>query len=185
MRYGTGRRYQIRGRVGIEQREAIVATRRRFGDWEGDSILGRRASSAIASCVERKSRWLSAAKLNDRGALSWSAQAIARFKRLPRRLRRTLTVDNGAEFYRFATIERAVSMRVYFAEPYSAWQRGSIENANGILRRYLPKGTDFNLISDQALAKIAHSINHRPRKCLDYQTPHEVFARAKRVALGM
>ncbi len=185
VRYGTGRRHRLAGRVGIEQRQLIVATRGRFGDWEGDSIIGRAGKSAIASSLERKSRWLSAAKLSDRGAMSWSAQAIAAFKRLPGRLRRTLTVDNGSEFYRFAMIERAASMRVYFADPYAAWQRGAIENANGILRRYLPKGTDFNRVSHQTLARIVRMINHRPRKCLDYQTPHEVFQRARRIALGM
>ena len=94
-------------------------------------------------------------------------------------------MDNGSEFARFAQIERELCIRVYFADPYAAWQRGAIENANGMLRRFLPKGTDFNLISDRALARIVKKINHRPRKCLDYQTPHEVFQRAKRVALGM
>ena len=83
VRYGSGRRHQIAGRVGIEQRQGIVATRGRFGDWEGDSVLGRAGKSAIASRVERKSRWLSAVRLKDRGALSWSAQAIAGFRRLP------------------------------------------------------------------------------------------------------
>jgi IS30 family transposase len=182
-RYATGRRYQMAGRVGIEARCVLVARRARFGDWEGDSIVGRAGESAIASQLERKSRWLTARLLRDRSAQSWNDQAVSALRGLPAKLRRTLTVDNGPEFSGFAHIEKALALRVYFADPYAAWQRGSIENANGLLRRYFPKGTNFNLITDQKLARVVRIINHRPRKCLNYQTPHEVFQRALRGAL--
>ena len=182
-RYATGRRHHIPGRVGIEARGEVVARRARFGDWEGDSIVGRGGRSAIASQIERKSRLLKARVLKDRSAQSWSEQAVGALRRLPASLRRTLTVDNGPEFSGFSRIEKALGLRVYFADPYAAWQRGSIENANGLLRRYFPKGTDFTLITDQKLATVVRMINHRPRKCLNYQTPHEVFQRALRGAL--
>ena len=182
-RYARGRRHQIPGRVGIEVRSPLVARRARFGDWEGDSIVGRGGRSAIASQIERKSRLLEARVLKDRSARSWSQQAVSALKSLPEKLRRTLTVDNGSEFSTFSQIEKALGLRVFFADPYAAWQRGSIENANGLLRRYFPKGTDFTQITHQKLATVVRMINHRPRKCLNYQTPHEVFQRALRGAL--
>lgn len=185
VRYGSGRRHAILGRVGIEARAQIVAKRRRFGDWEGDSVVGRGGKSAVATSVERKSRLLHARLLKDRGTRSWTLQLITALKTLPNQLRRTLTVDNGPEFYAFRDIEAALGMHVYFADPYAACQRGSIENANGLLRRYLPKGTDFTQLTPQKLAKIVQLINHRPRKCLNYQTPYEVFQRALRGAFGM
>jgi transposase, IS30 family len=182
-RYASGRRHHIPGRVGIEMRSPLVARRARFGDWEGDSIVGRGGRSAIASQIERKSRLLEARALKDRSARSWSQQAVSALKRLPEKLRRTLTVDNGSEFSTFSQIEKALGLRVFFADAYAAWQRGSIENANGLLRRYFPRGTDFTQITHQKLATVVRMINHRPRKCLNYQTPHEVSQRALRGAL--
>lgn len=184
-RYATGRRHRIPGRVGIEARSPLVERRVRFGDWEGDSIVGRAGRSAIASQIERKSRLLHARVLKDRSAQSWNEQIVGALKSLPAKLRRTLTVDNGPEFSAFARIQSALGLNVYFADPYAAWQRGSIENANGLLRRYFPKGTSFSNLTQQKLAKVVRMINHRPRKCLNYQTPNEVFQRALRGALGM
>jgi transposase, IS30 family len=118
-RYGAGRRH-IPGRVGIEQRPAAVDGRRRFGDWEGDSVIGKCGASAICTQVERKSRYLMAAKLTDRTAQSWNDAAATSLGALPATLRRTLTVDNGSEFARFADMQTALGLRVYFADPYSA-----------------------------------------------------------------
>jgi transposase, IS30 family len=183
-RYGAGRRH-IPGRVGIEQRPAAVDTRQRFGDWEGDSVIGKAGASAICTQVERKSRYLMAAKLTDRTAQSWNDAAATTLGPLPAALRRTLTVDNGSEFARFAELQTTMGLHVYFADPYSAWQRGANENTNGLLRRYLPKGTDFDEVSEQELANVVHWLNHRPRRCLNYRTPHEVFHQAIRGAVGM
>jgi IS30 family transposase len=104
-------------------------------------------------------------------------------KRVPRAFRKTLTVDNGKEFAAFKTIEQRTGVTVYFADPYSAWQRGSNENTNGLLRQYFPKGADLRTLTKKRLASALERLNHRPRKCLGYRTPHEVLDNAIRGAL--
>ena len=107
------------------------------------------------------------------------------FGQVPKTLRHTLTLDNGKEFARFRDIEKGTGLAIYFADPYSAWQRGTNENTNGLLRRYFPKGSDFRNVTEKTLASVVKKLNHRPRKCLGYRTPHEVFQEARRGALGM
>jgi IS30 family transposase len=106
------------------------------------------------------------------------------FRRVPRVMRKTLTVDNGKEFSYFKKLEKKTGFSIYFADPYSAWQRGANENTNGLIRQYFPKGTNFKNITNKDLTLVVKKINHRPRKCLDYQTPHEVFYSAIRGALA-
>ena len=100
-------------------------------------------------------------------------------------MRQTLTVDNGKEFYQFKELEAKTGLKVYFADPYSAWQRGTNENTNGLLRHYFPKGIDFQAVSEEDLDLTVKKVNHRPRKCLNYLTPQEVFYQARRGALTM
>ena len=183
-RYGTGRGL-IPGRISIDERPEPVATRERFGDWEGDTVEGARGSGNITTHVERKSRYLIAGKLADKTATTTSRVTTAAFWRIPKALRHTLTLDNGKEFARFKDIEKRTGLTVYFADPYSAWQRGTNENTNGLLRRYFPKGTDFRTVTEKSLAEAVKKLNHRPRKCLGYRTPHEVFMEAKRGAVAM
>ncbi len=114
-----------------------------------------------------------------------AAQTIRAFRRIPRKLRHTLTLDNGKEFARFKRIEAATGLDVYFADPYAPWQRATNENTNGLIRQYFPKGCDFKAVSDKALASMLSRLNHRPRKCLAYQTPHEVLQQAKTGALAI
>ena len=109
--------------------------------------------------------------------------SIKSFNRLPKAFRQTLTVDNGKEFSKFKELEKGTGLTVYFADPYAAWQRGTNENTNGILRFYFPKGIDFQNISIKELENVVRKINNRPRKCLNYQTPHEVFYEASSGAL--
>jgi len=180
--YGSGRGL-IPGRISISKRPEAVDDRQRFGDWEGDTVEGSKGSGGIASHVERKSRYLIAAKLGDKAAKTMTFASIKAFRRTPKKMRKTLTVDNGKEFARFKELENKTGLNIYFADPYSAWQRGSIENTNGLLRQYFPKGTNFKNISDKNLALAVKKINHRPRKCLHYQTPHEVFNNAMGGAL--
>jgi len=182
-RYGSGLRC-IPGRVSIDQRPAIVDTRERFGDWEGDSVEGAKGTGCLATHVERKSRYLMAAKLTDKKAATMNAQSIKSFWQVPRTMRQTLTVDNGKEFSQFKELEAKTGLTVYFADPYSAWQRGTNENTNGLLRHYFPKGIDFQTVSEEDLDLTVKKVNHRPRKCLNYLTPHEVFYQASRGALG-
>jgi IS30 family transposase len=173
-RYGSGRRF-IPGRVSISERPVIVETRKRFGDWEGDTLEGKKGSGCLATHVERKSRYLLASKLNDKKAESVTLQSIKAFLNVPPKNRQTLTLDNGKEFVLFQEIEINTGLTVYFADPYSAWQRGTNENTNGLLRQYFPKGINFKTVTEKDLAVAVKKLNHRPRKCLGYQTPHEVF----------
>lgn len=182
--YGSGRRF-IPDRVSIDQRPAIVETRERFGDWEGDSVEGAKGTGALATHVERKSRYLMAAKLTDKKAATMTSQSIKSYWSIPCAMRQTLTVDNGKEFSQFKELESKTGLKVYFADPYSAWQRGTNENTNGILRHYFPKGINFQTVTEEELDLIVKKVNHRPRKCLNYQTPYEVFHKASRGALTM
>jgi len=182
-RYGSLRGLIV-GRVSIHERPAIVDTRKRFGDWEGDTIYGSKTKHCLLTQVERKSRYLLANRIVDRRATTVATAKITQFSVLPQSWRRTLTLDNGKEFAAFKHAERKTGLRVFFADPYSAWQRGANENANGIIRRFYPKGTDFSKVSDNELAEVVNWINNRPRKCLGYRTSHEVVQRALSGALG-
>jgi IS30 family transposase len=176
-RYGSGRRF-IPGRVPIHERPSLVAERVRFGDWEGDTMEGGKGTGGLMTHVERKSRYLIAGKLPDKKALSMTSGSITHFRKIPKRLRVTLTVDNGKEFSQFKEIEKKTGLTVYFADPYAAWQRGTNENTNGLLRFYFPKGTDFRLVSEKEVALVVKKLNNRPRKCLNYRTPLEVYRQA-------
>lgn len=173
-RHGSGRS-RIAGRVPISQRPAAVDTRKQFGHWEADTIYGHKTKHCLLTQVERKSRFVMIKKLSDRSANSVAQAHIEQLSELPRAWRQTLTVDNGSEFAHFARVEQACAIQFYFAEPYCAWQRGTSENTNGLVRRYLPKGTDFSQVDDEYLASLANSLNNRPRKCLNYRTPTEVI----------
>ena len=171
--YGT--RGLIPGRVSIHDRPAGVEGRRRFGHWESDSVEGKKGSGGIATHVERKSRLLVAARLDDKQADTFSEATIIAFTAIPKAWRKTFTVDNGKEFAAFKKMERATGMDVYFADPYSPWQRGTNENTNGLLRHYFPKGINWRTVTKAMLATAVEKLNNRPRKCLNYQSPNEVF----------
>ena len=136
---------------------------------------GKKSTGYMATHVERRSRFLIAAKLLDKRAESLTSESVKAFCRIPKEMRKTLTVDNGKEFARFKELENQTGLTVYFADPYSAWQRGTNENTNGLLRQYFPKGTDFRNVTAEELAFAVKKLNHRPRKCLGYQSPYEVF----------
>jgi IS30 family transposase len=175
-RYGSGPRApRFKGRVSLTQRPMIVARRGRFGDWEGDTLVGRGRSVAVATHVERKSRFLLAATVPRRTAAAVNQATCRLFRALPSPLRKTLTVDNGSEWGAFQDLQRALHLRVYVATPYAAWERGTNENTNGLLRDYFPKRTDFSTITAQHLAHVVKELNNRPRKCLAYRTPTEVL----------
>jgi len=174
--YGKpSRRGQIPDRVSIEERPARVDDRRRVGDWEGDTMVGKGRTGYVLTGVERASRYLVARKLDACSADATSDALHHAMKRLPCEKRRTLTVDNGREFARHKDLGRRLGLDVYFAHPYSSWERGTNENTNGLLRQYLPKKTDFSLLTDEQLKAYVRQLNQRPRKCLDYRTPVEMF----------
>ena len=176
-------RGRIPGRVGIEHRPAAANDRRRFGDWEADTVEGAKGTGLLLSHVERKSRYTRLGKLPDKKAGTLSAVSCATLGDLPGKLRRTLTADNGKEFAGFAAIERGLALKVYFANPHAPWERGANENTTGLLRDFFPKGADFRKITHARLARVQRLLNNRPRKCLNYRTPREVLNALPGVAL--
>ncbi len=184
-RYGKpSKRGQIPGRVSIDERPAEVELRERIGDWEGDTVVGKGRSGYVMTNVERASRYTVARKLEAATAEAMEQALYASMRRLPAAKRRTQTFDNGKEFARHKSIASRLGVAVYFAHPYSSWERGTNENTNGLLRQYLPKKTDFSALTDWQLASYIWQLNNRPRKCLNYRTPAEVF-HERPVALTM
>ena len=183
-RYGAAKRF-VTERIGISERPEIVANRIRFGDWEGDLVSGSKGKAALLSCIERKSRFLLAAKVEDKTAASFNAALTGQLLNLPRAFRQTLTLDNGSEMARFKDLEAATGVSTYFCEPHSPWQRGANENCNSLLRQYFPRGTSFRSTTDEAIQRAANLLNNRPRKCLGYQTPAEVLKNALSGALAI
>lgn len=174
--YGKpSKRGQIPNRVSIEDRPKVVDGRSRLGDWEGDTVVGKARSGYVVTCVDRASRYLVARKQPGCSAKETTASLHAAMRRLPKDRRRTMTVDNGREFSEHEKIGRLLDVSVYFAHPYSSWERGTNENTNGLLRQYLPKGMSFECLTEWQLADYVRQLNNRPRKCLNYRTPAEVF----------
>lgn len=182
-RYGGYiRRGQIPNRISIEQRPAIVASKRRFGDWEADTIIGGRHQGGILSLVERKSKLTRLQKLQTKAAAEMKDASIALLRPLIDRVH-TITVDNGKEFCQHEQITAALQAPIYFAHPYASWERGLNENTNGLVRQYFPKKYDFARITNAEVKRVTELLNNRPRKTLGYRTPNEVFFKERFVAL--
>ena len=167
----------ISNAVMLAHRPAIVNRRGRYGDWEGDTVLGKRQQGCLVTHVDRKSGYLLAAVLPDRCADTVNKASAKLFGKLPARRRKTLTLDRGSEFSGHKELAQRTGLKVYFADPYAPWQRGTNENTNRLLRQYFPKGTDFRKVTQRQVQKAVHALNHRPRKRLNYKTPHEVFTK--------
>ncbi len=159
----------------IDDRPAVVDTRDRFGDWEGDTVVGTDRKSAILTYVERKSGYIFLDKLERATAQAVRKKTTAHFLRLPKKHRRTITYDNGSEFTAHEFIERETKATVYFAHPYSSWERGCNENANGLLRQYFPKKTSLADVTQDQLDRVAWLLNTRPRKRLNWLTPAQML----------
>ena len=149
------------------------------GRWEGDLIKGAGNRSSVGTLVERTSRYTMLVKLQGAGALSVLEGFTRRLRTVPESLRKTMTYDQGTEMALHQTLASRLHMDIYFCDPHSPWQRGTNENSNGLIREYLPKGTDLAEHSHQRLASIEATLNNRPRKVLGYRTPAEVFAEHK------
>jgi len=174
----SGRKVQrsrIPDRVSIKHRPEPVNSRDEFGHWEGDSVEGRRTDGdGIHTEVERLSRKLLASKVSRITAEETARAQLALFSNLPSLARLSTTLDNGKENTKHTAL-KTLGMTTYFADPYSSWQRGTSENTNGLLRRYLPKQTDFTKLSQNDLDDIVCEINNRPRKVLGFYTANEVY----------
>jgi IS30 family transposase len=162
----------------IDERPRVVERRSRVGDWEGDTMLGRDKRVRIVTFVERRSGYLLAFLLPKMRATLLTTGALGRFRRIPKTKRKTLTLDNGVEFSDWERLEKHSGMTVYFAYPYHAWERGTNENTNGLLRQYFPKSMDFNLIKPEELARVVRRLNDRPRKRLAFKSPRCIFSKA-------
>jgi len=179
-RYGKADgRGQIKDRVSIDQRPAIVEEKSRIGDWEIDLVMGRWRTGALVSLVERRSRYTVLGKVASKQAEHVAAATIALLAPHKRHTQ-TITADNGKEFAHHATIAQALDATVYFAHPYHAWERGLNENTNGLIRQYVPKGTALDTLSQAQIHHIMDRLNHRPRKGLAFQTPHEILCNETR-----
>jgi len=168
-------RGKIPNRVDISLRPASVEGRKEFGHWEGDSVVYSRQKECLSTQAERKTRYLIILRPEDRSADARTRIIHERFRRLPCFARRSMTFDNGLEFAGHEEMTRKLRMAVYFAKPYSSWQRGTNENTNGLLRWYLPRGTDLDSLEPGTIAWVEEQLNNRPRKCLGFQTPAEAF----------
>lgn len=172
---GTDRRGFVPDEMRIAERPEDVAERLIPGHWEGDLIKGAHNRSAVGTLVERTSRLVRIARMEGLDATAAQKGFERIFNDIPEGLRKTLTYDRGSEMARHAELTQNTGVKIYFADPYSPWQRASNENMNGLIRQYLPKGTDLSTFSQDDLDAIAYRLNSRPRKILDFQTPYEVY----------
>ena len=174
-RRGVDKRTTISEAISIDERPEEVKGRLVPGHWEGDLIIGKDHNSAIATLNERTSRTVILIKLKKRDAKSVRLAMEKEFKLIPDQMKKTLTYDRGSEMAEHKTFTKNTKIKVYFAHPYSPWERPTNENSNGLIRDYFPKGTDFNLVSEAELKYVQNELNERPRKVLDMCTPKEVF----------
>ncbi|PVY76438.1 IS30 family transposase [Tamilnaduibacter salinus] len=172
---GVDRRQQIPELVSIHLRPPEIEQRILPGHWEGDLIKGAFNRSAVGTLVERVSGLVFLARMDGATATAAVEGFSAALNRIPLSMRKTMTYDQGRELVRHAEITQNTGMAIYFADPHSPWQRAVNENTNGLLRQYMPKGTDLSVLSQEELDAIAFQLNSRPRKRLDFQTPLEVF----------
>jgi IS30 family transposase len=174
---------RIVGATSIEGRPPIVDRRERFGDWEGDTVVGAGRRGGLVTLVERKSGYTMMARVEDLKAVSVCGTAGDLYANVPEVLRKTLTLDNGKEFAEHDHLARKAKLDIYFAKPHCAWQRGTNENTNGLIRQFFPKGTDLASIKPSTVEKVQRLLNNRPRKRLGYKTPCEVLLSRLHVAL--
>ncbi len=165
----------------IDERPKIVERRGRIGDFEGDTLMGRDKRVRIVTFVDRRTGYLIAFLLPKMNAKLVTSLALKHFRKIPKKKRITITLDNGIEFADWETLEKKSKMTIYFAYPYHFWERGSNENTNGLLREYFPKTYDFNLITPSELAHAVRQLNNRERKRLGFLSPRQVFWKKRKV----
>jgi IS30 family transposase len=175
---GKHRRASIPSRVSIRQRPAAILRRRQFGHWETDTMISRASAAALQITVERTARYTKLAALPRKGAAEMRVALTRRLSQYPRGLRRSLTYDNGSENTEHLQTNHVLGSRSYFCEPFHSWERGTVENTIGLVRRFFPKRTDLAQVSKAQVQSVERWLNHRPRKCLGFQTPAEVFKSA-------
>ena len=173
-KHNNKRRGIIPGRRDISERPAIVEEKVRLGDWEGDTIIGKNQRGALLTLVDRVSKVTLIAKLPAKKAAFVTEAACSRMESIARFVH-TITFDNGMEFAGHQDIAKALDTECFFARPYHSWERGLNEHTNGLIRQYFPKKTDLTMITHGQAARVQWLLNNRPRKCLNFKTPLEVF----------
>ncbi len=159
----------------IDGRPKVIEKRLRLGDFEGDTVLGPPGTGGLATLVDRKSRYTIVVKIRSKDANHVHEKLKQRLKQLDEERRRSVTFDNGTEFARCHRLEKHLGMKLYFADPGCPYQRGTNENTNGLIRQYDPKGTEFKDVSHVDVRRVENLLNNRPRACLGFRTPTEVF----------
>lgn len=159
----------------IHNRPEVIEQRLRLGDFEGDTVLGPPGTGGLATLVDRKSRFTIVVKVQSKNADHVHEKIKQRLKQLDDERCHSITFDNGTEFARCGRLEKQLGMKLYFADPGCPYQRGTNENTNGLIRQYYPKGTDFRDITHNQVRAVERLLNNRPRACLGYRTPNEVF----------
>ncbi len=173
-RYGSSnnRRSVIKDQVRIDKRPKVIDGRKRKGDFEGDTIIGKAHKGVIVTIVDRKTRFLLAKKAESKKAADVTSAILSV---LNDHKVRSITYDNGGEFALHKQIAELTNSKSYFANPYHSWERGTNENTNGLLRQYFPKHTDFTKVTEEQLQLAVNEINHRPRKVLEYKSAYEAY----------
>jgi len=173
-----------RERRSIHERPAIANQRQRLGDWELDLMTCYPNSGYLITAVERKSGYTLISRARTKHSSGVMDRIVEMFRgRIPKRLRRTFTFDNGVEFYFFERLEQELGVTVYFADPYNSGQRGTNENTNGLIRQYFPKNRPYASISNREIKRVAQLLNDRPRKRLEFQSPKHVFKSTPNIAI--
>lgn len=174
-KYGShDTRGQIKDRISIDERPVIVTQKGRLGDWEIDTVIGQHHQGALVTIVERKSKFTLIKKVSSKHAEIVTQATITLLQPYLDKTF-TITADNGKEFANHTEISKQLDATVYFAHPYSSWERGLNENTNGLIRQYFTKGSSFETITDEQVDDVMIKLNNRPRKTLNFKTPHEVF----------
>lgn len=174
-RNGKSTRGQIKNRVSIDDRPLIVDDKSRIGDWEIDTVIGKGHSGALVTIVERVTKFTVSKQVEGKTAAAVTKATIALLKPIQDAVL-TITADNGKEFAYHEEISKALEADVYFAHPYSSWERGLNENTNGLLRQYFPKKTDFKKVTEREVKWAVERLNTRPRKLLGFKTPSDLMA---------
>jgi IS30 family transposase len=162
-------------RVSIKERPVEVQTRIQPGHWEADTLISRRSRAALGVILERTSRHLHLVKLPAKTSRSFRGALTRKLSSYPQPLRRSITYDNGCENVEHEYTNKVLGTQSYFCEPFHSWEKASIENAIGLIRRFFPKKTDFALVSKEQVKRVEILLNTRPRKCLNYRTPNEIL----------
>lgn len=173
---GTSAKIRIPNRVPIQKRPGIVDARKRFGDWEADTMKGTMTGPAVNVAGDRRSRYALLKKIPNMTALETRLALIKKLHPLPKTIRRTMTFDNGVENAEHQKVAKTLGLETFFCDSYASWQKGFVENLIGLIRQYLPKGISLATLKPRQLQQIQDRLNHRPRKSLNFKTPYEVLS---------